>query len=70
MEWINLNKQRPTPFVWILGLTPGMGIYQIRRVNPNEDFTGQKNTDWMLPAYLRDDVIFTHWMPLPEMPKD
>ena len=60
MEWMKIEEKEPTEHEWILG-TDGeaidMGI-------------------WMVPGgfslpdlnYLRRPI--THWMPLPELPKD
>jgi|BogFormECP03_OM2_1039629.scaffolds.fasta_scaffold00002_31 hypothetical protein len=67
MEWISLKDRMPTLGDWVLGLTHGRGIYEIRRVasiNPN----GYSRLDWGLPYYVKEDAIFTHWMPLPQPP--
>ena len=77
MEWISLHKELPPIGKWILGLTNasqgnykwGGGIYQLRRIGEKSQ-SGYERTDWMIPAYVREDAIFTHWMDLPDYPKE
>lgn len=67
--WIRIDSHPPPAHVFVLGLTTGGGVYQIIRSNSKDSFNG-KITDWILPYYLRDDVIFTHWMYLPSLSEE
>lgn len=78
MEWIDLRDKLPELGKWVLGLTNyeqgnyekmGGGIYQLRRTGEKAQ-SGYERTDWMIPAYVKDDAVFTHWTPLPNFPKD
>lgn len=69
MSWISLKKESPRLGEWVLALTTGQGIYQIRRIGSVCPL-GYDSLDYMIPASVRDDVVFTHWMPVPEMPHD
>lgn len=69
MNWISFKTQMPELGTWVLGYTVGGGIATIRRVG-SRNLDEYDRLDWMLPAHLRDDCVFTHWMPMPEEPKD
>jgi hypothetical protein len=69
MKWISLDEEMPRLSTWILGYTNGGGIYVIRRVSET-NINGYLRTDWMIPAYVRDDARFTHWMPIPAAPEE
>lgn len=69
MKWISLNKESPPIGEWILVLTDGKGIYQSRKIYNRFPLDYHPN-DWFLPAYLRDDCVFTHWMLLPPFPEE
>jgi len=78
LEWIDLNVKLPDTGKWVLGLTNaiqgdyekmGGGIFQIRRIGERVE-SGYERLDWLLPHYVRDDAIFTHWMKIPNFPKN
>lgn len=70
MGWTSLKKELPPLGEWVLGLTDMGAIAQIRRVNADANCKLQTITDWMIPAWLKDDAKFTHWIPIPEIPQD
>jgi hypothetical protein len=69
MYWNDLNNKLPEMGKWVLGLTTGGGTYQIRRIDKRVE-KGYDRLDWMIPAYVDDDAIFSHWLDLPKSPHD
>jgi len=67
MEWISINDQLPPLSTWVLALSSGKGIYEVRRSGSKID-KGYLRTDWVLPWYMNDYVTITHWMPQPSLP--
>lgn len=78
MEWIDLKDKLPELGKWVLGLTNyeqgnyekmGGGIFQIRRIAESPEM-GYTRTHWLVPYYVKEDAIFTHWVEIPNFPRE
>lgn len=77
MEWIDLRDRLPELGKWVLGLTNyeqgnyekmGGGIYQIRRIAESPQM-GYSRPHWLIPYYVKEEAVFTHWMEIPNFPR-
>lgn len=74
-KWINIHDEQPPLGDWVLALCKapgshknlGRGIYTVRRIAEGDAYDPVK---WLLPYYMHESAILTHWMPMPEMPDD
>lgn len=78
MEWIDLKDRLPELGTWVLGLTNyeqgnyekmGGGIFQIRRIADSPQM-GYMRTHWLIPYYVSEEAVFTHWVQIPNFPKN
>ena len=58
MQWISVQERMPEAQTLVI-VTDGQGV----------DVGGHFRGKWTSPGVV-DDVIVTHWMPLPEPPKE
>jgi hypothetical protein len=64
-QWISVEERLPTPFVSVLVYMPG------ERPLPtvHEGFLAREGM-WYANHFDREPLEITHWMPLPEPPKE
>ncbi len=64
-EWISVKDKMPQPFKTVLVHMPGETPCETVR----EGFI-DRDGSWYAALYRRDQGEVTHWMPLPEPPKE
>lgn len=63
--WISVEDRLPEPLEYVLVYMPGEKPFQTVR----EAYLGQSGR-WFAGFYDRDQSEVTHWMPMPEPPKE
>lgn len=63
-EWISVKDGLPGKFIRVLVHMPG----ETPHPTVHEGYRGVKN--WYADGFRREDCEVTHWMPLPEPPKE
>lgn len=64
-EWISVKEQLPKPFISVLVFMPGEEPHP----TVHEGFISYEGI-WVSNHYVREHGEVTHWMPMPEPPKE
>jgi hypothetical protein len=67
MEWISCKDRMPEIEVRVLACTCQGRVWMVARRKPNKN---QRGGPWVTDFGIYDEPMFTHWMPLPDPPKE
>ena len=68
MNWIDVNENLPTEGKYVIALSANQKFHIARTYETG--FGSKSKTKWMDACCDYDFDYFTHWMPLPDLPKD